>query len=228
MKFIDFLKETNVSGDIQGVQTKLDKKLYRYPENEVLDSYELEDEEDDLIDVVFWIVQHFYHQSPQQIHEYAKILFDLYYDHEDYDEEFTFEDIVWIIVELLEDGVDEEDILDDLEIEMTSPLSDEEAIEIYDQIEDVLYSDEFGDLEERVSPLFKQKNYNKKRRKFMAKSKAVMNRERVKRRQKNRQTKVKRRQKYRANRNRIKLYQKQYRRAVKTGLHRKKLRRRVG
>lgn len=248
------IKEDNVQADIQPVDNILmpvkketkDQNYFRFlrltdddsgediVNGETLEDVDTDSEDEEYIeDILFWLLSFFIHQSPEHIHKSQKFLFDEYYDSEEQEESpfdedgyFDLGDLAYILLELLENDVDEYDILDDLDIDDSEvPLSDEEGLLIQEIIDELFEEEDFYDLDEQVKGRFLTKNYNKKRRKFMQKSKAVMNRTKVKRRQDARKTRVKRRMYYRKNKNRIKRYNKQYRRALKKNVHRKKIRR---
>lgn len=244
MKFIDFLKEThkiqeqNTSQDIQSVHSVIGQmnyppKIRKDEDIEIEDSDEDEfEDEQDFVDVAFWVISHFYNLSPQNLDYHQHKLFNEYYEI-DYSEEgefqhtFNMEDLIYLVLDLLENDVDPDAILEDQGVDLElEELSEEDVIEIYDLIQNAY--PEIDILDEAVTGRFMAKNYNKKKRKFMAKSKQQFNRERVKRKQLNRKKKAKRRQHYRKNKNRIKRYGQQYRKAVKRGQHRKKIRRRSG
>lgn len=205
---------------------------FEIPENDLENFSELDQEElEDLTseEFLFWLGQIFYKGSPELIDKACSELHFEFYDTEpdvqDEYETFTLSDLLYLVLELLEEGLDYDDILDLIEFEeVWSPLSDSEQNFIQDVVQN-LFEDELDELDEAIKPRFTSKQHNKKRRKFMQKSKAQLNREKVKRRQQNRLNKQKRKQYYRKNKNKIKLYQKQYRKAVKKGTHRVKVRR---
>lgn len=83
-------------------------------------------------------------------------------------------------------------------------------------------------LNEAVSRIMKQKNMNRKKRKFMSLSKAKLRQSAAARKKKNRMTKAARKRYYRANKQKIAAYQKSRRSAIKKGKHKVKLRRSAG
>lgn len=102
----------------------------------------------------------------------------------------------------------------------------EEAENIIDNlIDDLSYPVE--DISESVSRRMLPSHLNHKRRKFMKKSRAVLRREKTKRKRLNRLTRMKRKRYYKANKLKIKAYQKSRRSMIKRGRHIVKLRRRA-
>lgn len=84
---------------------------------------------------------------------------------------------------------------------------------------------EFSDVSEKVTPRFKNTSINRKRRKFMAHSKAYLIRTKAKRRLMNLKKRQKRRKYYKINKIRIKKYQKSRANAIKKRGHKVKIRR---
>lgn len=206
---------------------------FELPQNDFDEFSELNPETQEELDeltqeeFLFWLGQMFYKSSPEFTDRATTTLHSEFYDTEPVQDEyeaFTLSDLLYLVLELLDEGLDYDDILDLIEFDdVWSPLSDIEQNFIQDVVQD-LYEDS-DELSEAIKPRFTSKQHNKKRRKFMQKSKAQLNREKVKRRQMNRLNKQKRKQYYRKNKNKIKLYSKQYRKAVKKGTHRVKVRR---
>jgi hypothetical protein len=83
------------------------------------------------------------------------------------------------------------------------------------------------DLDEGISRIMKTKNMNKKKRKFMATSKAELRKTKVKRKQAARKNKAKAKRYYKANKKKIAAYQKSRAAAIKKGKHKVKMRRKA-
>jgi vacuolar-type H+-ATPase subunit I/STV1 len=132
-------------------------------------------------------------------------------DESDEVEDFKLEDIQAMIAELGPEFY--QDILDMLE-----EIEDDSEEEEEDDSEE-------DDLEEGVSRTMKQKNFNRKKRKFMSNSKADMRKSKAKRKQDARASKSKRKRYYRANKAKIASYQKTRSDAIKKGKHKVKKRR---
>jgi hypothetical protein len=84
------------------------------------------------------------------------------------------------------------------------------------------------DLDEGVSRIMKQRNMNRKKRKYMSTSRAKLRRTAAQRKRANRMNKNKRKRYYRANKQKIAAYQKSRRAAIKKGKHKVKIRRSAG
>lgn len=115
-------------------------------------------------------------------------------------------------------------------IQQCSELNDAEII-IDNLLDDLSYDEQSNEFEntliEGVSRRMLPSHLNHKRRKFMKKSRAVLRREKTKRKRLNRLTRMKRKRYYKANKLKIKAYQKSRRSMIKRGRHIVKLRRRA-
>lgn len=158
-------------------------------------------EEDETLQQIYAILEEL---SEEEIDEFGFVLYYEFFDDEDTDEDdYDFFE------------------LDDIK-EMINSLGPE----FYDEILYLLEEDdEDDDLEEGVSRAMKAKNMNRKKRKFMVKSKAIMKRTKVKRKQLARKDKAKRKRYYRANKKKLASYQRSRAKAIKKGKHFSKLRR---
>lgn len=151
--------------------------------------------------------------SEEEIDELGYVLYSEFFDaDEEFEEEDEFEiDDVKDMVQAL--GAEfYDDILDLLEPEDLD-LDDTEDLE---------------NVEEGVGRRMLTKNFNRKKRKFMATSKAQLRRTKVKRKQDARKTKAARKRYYRANKVKIAAYQKSRAAAIKKGKHKVKVRRAAG
>lgn len=126
--------------------------------------------------------------------------------------------------EFFDDDETEEDNYEIFNIEDVKLMVSELGENFYDDIIDLLSEIE-DDLEEGVSRIMKQKNMNRKKRKFMSLSKAKLRQQTASRKKKNRTTKSSRKRYYRANKQKIAAYQKSRRQAIKKGKHKVKMRR---
>ena len=146
-------------------------------------------------------------------------------DIDDIEDEF---DIVHFSTEFIKEMIDElpseiyPDILADLE-ETEEDYEDDESEEDYE--DDESEEDYEDEMDESVSRIMKVQNVNRKKRKFMAKSKAQLRREVSKRKKENRLNRNKRRRFYKANKQKILNYQKSRKGFMEKGSHFKKLRR---
>lgn len=115
-------------------------------------------------------------------------------------------------------------------IQQCSELNDAENI-IDNLLDDLSYDEQCNEFDntliEGVSRRMLPSHLNHKRRKFMKKSRAVLRREKTKRKRLNRLTRMKRKRYYKANKLKIKAYQKSRRSMIKRGRHIVKLRRRA-
>lgn len=115
-------------------------------------------------------------------------------------------------------------------IQQCSELNDAENI-IDNLLDDLSYDEQSNEIDntlmEGVSRRMLPSHLNHKRRKFMKKSRAVLRREKTKRKRLNRLTRMKRKRYYKANKLKIKAYQKSRRSMIKRGRHIVKLRRRA-
>lgn len=228
MKFRDFLlqdlNEEVTSGDIQPVDTKigLEKQKSNFYEDEY--DYTIDDQ-------LVQITQEIFNASISEIHTYTELLVKEFCTECDVEEGeyYTKENLIQLIIELLEDGIDEEYILDVMGIpDSEFQGSDEEQEDFYELVLSYLNTLFVEvDINEQVTGRFTVKNYNRKKRKFMKNSKSVMDRTKTKRRQAQRQNRAARRQYYRKNKMKIKRYQKQRNKAIQQGKHKVKIRRRV-
>lgn len=144
-----------------------------------------------------------------EIDEFGYVLYTEFFDEEDQDEYedfFTIDDVKEMINELGEDFYEE--ILDMLQIEVSDTTD--------------------PDLNEVVSRIMKQRNMNRKLRKYMSTSSAKLRQQKAARKKAARQNKASRKRYYRANKAKIAAYQKSRREAIKKGKHKVKLRRKSG
>lgn len=125
------------------------------------------------------------------------------------------------------EGHEDEFELSDIE-DMLNSLHGTDALshvlELLGYSEDDIADLEDG-LEEGTSRVFKAANRNKKKRNFMANSKADMRKTKASRKQAARQNKTKNKRYYKANKKKIASYQKSRNKAVKKGTHTVKVRR---
>lgn len=131
---------------------------------------------------------------------------------EDYQDEYSRQDVEEMIKALIDFDADFADELEDI-IDGELDLDDD------DDLTD-------GELDESgPSRIMKKRNMNKKKRKYMSKSQADLRREKAERKKKNRQNKSKNKRYYRANKKKIQSYQKSRNSAIKKGKHNTKIRR---
>lgn len=149
---------------------------------------------------------------------------------QDMDEEELDEFGAALYYEFFDDEESEEDDYDSFSLEDVESMIKELGSNFYEDILDLLseIDDEEEDLEEGVSRIMKQKNMNRKKRKFMSLSKAKLRQQAASRKKKNRSTKASRKRYYRANKQKIAAYQKSRRAAIKKGKHKVKMRRSAG
>ncbi len=170
--------------------------------------------------------------GPEEIDEFGFYLFAEFFDSfedgvEDADAEkiiFTHEDVLEMIQALGSEMYP--DVLDMLE-----EVSEEE-------FEEILRDDDgeftpgsipdYSSIDESVSRIMLSTNRNRKRRKFMAKSKTKMRQSVAQRKRIARQNRNKVKRYYRANKSKIKAYQKSRRTAIKAGKHIVKVRKNGG
>lgn len=143
-------------------------------------------------------------------------------DVDDIEDEF---DIVHFSTEFIKEMIDElpSEIYPDLLADLELSDSDYEDDEDEDDEEEEDYEDE--EMDESVGRVMKVQNVNRKKRKFMTKSKAQLRREVAKRKKENRLNMSKRRRFYKANKQKILSYQKSRKGFMEKGSHFKKLRR---
>lgn len=153
-----------------------------------------------------------------ELNEFGYYLYSEFFDEEEgeeeetpEDDEFTIDDVMEMIAELGPEFYGE--ILDMLDFE-------EDDIESHHGGEDI-----DNDIQEGVSRIMRQKNFNRKKRKFMSNTKADMRRTKAKRKMAARQNRAKRKRYYRANKKKISAYQKSRNTAISKGKHKVKLRR---
>lgn len=233
-EYLQQVIEQNTSQDIQGVPSVVGQM---YDD----DLYDDMDQDEEALSELFQIYTEVYQASDSELQDYLEILADecedniedlddIDSDEEDEGRQYLINQIIYCSLLLIDEGYDYEDILELLEIEESEiDLTDDEIEDIFDDLVDMFndfYEDD--DVNERVKGRFTAKNYNRKKRKFMSKSKARLNRERTKRKQDTRKSRSKRRQYYRKNRAKLKRYRAQYAKAVKSGRHKKKIRRAQG
>lgn len=147
---------------------------------------------------------------------------------DDEGDEFDDDDIEDI--EDFEDDEDEEyftyeylkDIIEDLPSEIYEDLLHDLELETDDSEED---DEDEDDLDEGVSRIQKASKKNRRKRKFMKKSKSVLRREAPKRKMDNRKSLAKRKRYYKANKNKILSYQKSRGANIKGNTHIVKMRR---
>lgn len=170
--------------------------------------------------------------GPEEIDEFGFYLFAEFFDSfedgvEDADAEeiiFTHEDVLEMIQALGSEMYP--DVL-----EMLDEVSEEE-------FEEILRDDDgeftpgsipdYSSIDESVSRIMLSTNRNRKRRKFMAKSKTKMRQSVAQRKRIARQNRNKVKRYYRANKSKIKAYQKSRRTAIKAGKHIVKVRKNGG
>ena len=170
--------------------------------------------------------------GPEEIDEFGFYLFAEFFDSfedgvEDADAEeiiFTHEDVLEMIQALgSEMYPDVLDMLDEVsEEEFEEILRDDDGEFTPGSIPD------YSDIDESVSRIMLSKNRNRKRRKFMAKSKTKMRQSVAQRKRIARQNRTKVKRYYRANKSKIKAYQKSRRTAIKSGKHIVKVRKNGG
>lgn len=243
-QFRDLLEQVTAA-DVQTVPDRLDngpERLIRNEETQETGIPETQiDDIDEILDSLVSVVMEIFNGTPSQIHEYCQKLLEAYpdlYDECAENDFFTKEDLIEIIIDLLEEGEDEEDILD----EMGAPDTDNQYDEtLFDTVLNYLALSGFNlnqdvyDVEDEdeevneagIKPRFTTGQYNRKRRKFMKKSISNLRRTKVQRKQDNRKNRTVRRRYYRQNKQKIKRYMQQYRKAVNTGKHKVKIRRRT-
>lgn len=226
--FLDFLKEEIVSSDIAGIDSVVGK--------EITDKYDIDEvEEDTVFQDALYILTSYYDKSEEDLTKLTQKLIGDFYEVDEVDEVYTIDDLTDVVISLLEEGLDVTDILESMGLPEPEPfesLEDEELEELAGYLETFFQEDEDEDeeyeIEEGVKGMFTSLNFNRKKRKFMKKSKATLRKEKVVRARKNRETRAKRKSYYRQNKSKLLRYTKMYRTAVKKGMHSKKLRRRSG
>ena len=139
---------------------------------------------------------------------------------EEYECEFDKDDVLEMIQELGEEFY--EDILWMLDVEDEDDTSGAEDVHGVDPEE------QRAEIAEGVSRRMKQKNLNRKKRKFMKKSKATLRKTKAMRKRKLRVTRAKRRRYYRTNKAKLASYKKSRNANVRKGKHFVKLRRAAG
>ena len=142
--------------------------------------------------------------SNEDITHFVKHLAEEFFDYTDNVEQYTYEDLVDISVELLRNGVCADEILYFLGIGYTTDV----------------------DISESIGGMFTTRSFNKSRRKFFTKSAAQLRKEAVIRRLKNIKNRTHRKMYYMQNRSKMSRYAKMYKTALRKHLHNKKLRRR--
>lgn len=170
--------------------------------------------------------------GPEEIDEFGFYLFAEFFDSfedgvEDADAEeiiFTHEDVLEMIQALgSEMYPDVLDMLDEVsEEEFEEILRDDDGEFTPGSIPD------YSSIDENVSRIMLSTNRNRKRRKFMAKSKTKMRQSVAQRKRIARQNRNKVKRYYRANKSKIKAYQKSRRTAIKAGKHIVKVRKNGG
>ena len=139
--------------------------------------------------------------SEDELDEFGYVLFYEFFDNEETDEDnyesFDLDDVVEMLDALDNNVLD--DVLD-------------------------LLSDDF-EMDESVTVRMKTKSFNKKKKKYMATSKAQLRRTKAARKKKARLTKGKKKRYYKANKAKISKYQKSRSKAIKSGKHVAKVRR---
>lgn len=157
--------------------------------------------------------------SDAEIHEFGEWIYSEFYDMDEDDvEEGASENITKEeIIELLGDMTQ-----DDLEYiyHMASDEEDEE-----DEVDSHTHDNE--NIEEGVARRMAAKNRNKKKRKFMSNSKADMRRTKVARKKNARQSRAKRKRDYRKNKVKKLAYAASRKKAIDSGKHKVKLRRKA-
>jgi len=164
--------------------------------------------------------------SDEEIDEFGYFLYSEFFDNvppetsedEEQEEEFDAEDVKEMIDALGPDMY--EAILDLLlpeDIETDTSTIDAEEYHDVDPDEQ--------EVQEGVSRKMKTKNINRKKRKFMTKTKADLRRTKAQRKKEARQNMASRKRYYRANKMKIKSYQKSRAAFIKKGKHKVKLRR---
>lgn len=109
--------------------------------------------------------------------------------------------------------------------EMIQELGPEVYEDVLDLLEEIEDDSEPEEANEAVSRRLSSKDRNRKKRKFMAKSKADLRKTKAKRKQNARKNRQSRKKYYRKNKQKIKAYQKSRRDAIKKGKHKVKKRR---
>jgi hypothetical protein len=149
--------------------------------------------------------------SADEIDEFGEYLYDDYFEYdeiEDYEQENT-------------EDIEEEPIDVDEVLYILSFFSRYELKYVLDMLED----DDF--IDEAVSVRMKASNVNKNKKKFMKKSSSQMRKEQAQRKASNKKNKQKRKQYYKKNKSKIQRYQADYNKKVKSGQHKKKVRKRA-
>lgn len=153
-------------------------------------------------------------------------------------DEFEMDQFGWVLYSEFfeeEEGIDEADIdlftrseVDYMIKELGPNMHDEilDMLEEYDS-EDIDDSED-EEMSEGVSRRMASKNRNRKKRKFMANSKAALRKTAVARKRAARQNKAKKKRYYKANKTKIAAYQKSRNDNIKKGKHKVKMRRKAG
>ena len=171
--------------------------------------------------------------GPEEIDEFGFYLFAEFFDSfgdgeadtDDVEEIiFTHEDVLEMVQALgAEMYPDVLDMLDEVsEEEFEEILRDDDGEFTPDDVPD------YSNIDEGVSRIMLSKNRNRKRRKFMVKSKTKMRQSVAQRKRIARQNRNKVKRYYRANKSKIKAYQKSRRTAIKAGKHIVKVRKNSG
>jgi Mg2+ and Co2+ transporter CorA len=185
--------------------------------------------------------------SDEELGEFGEVLYyEFFDDEESYEDDYDFfdkEDVQAMVKELGADMYEEIlDMLEEIEednedeIDEAKKMDDNPCWEGYVMVGTKLKDgkevpncvpeeDVTEEMREAVSRIMKQKNKNRKKRKFMSNSKADLRKTKAKRKKDARLNKAKRKRYYRANKAKISAYQKSRSAAIKKGTHKVKKRR---
>lgn len=143
--------------------------------------------------------------SSDEINEFGEWLYSEIFEDEDFDEDFDIDEVM----------------------ELLNNIPQEDLEYVYFMLQDIVEDDiedfDNGDVVEDISR-FTAKNMNKAKKKFSL-TKSQLRAQKAKRKKDNRKNKAARKANYRKNKVKIKRYNKAYNKAVKTGKHKKKIRR---
>lgn len=183
--------------------------------------------------------------NDEELDELGYTIYNEFFDDDDEDEsdeeeEFSLSDIISMvkelgpdlyedILDLLSDD-DEEEEVDEAKMKGENPCWDGYVM-VGTKMKDgkevpncVPEEDVTEEMLEAMSRRMKPKNMNRRKRKFMKNTKAIMRRTKASRKKAARQNKAKRKRYYRANKAKIKAYQKSRSAAIKKGKHKVKVR----
>ena len=169
--------------------------------------------------------------SDEELNEFGEVLYNEFLDSdEEFDEEdfYDIDDVKDMVKELSPESYD--DILDLLEVEEFEGAG--ASFDGYEETDgkeyrssDVYEGDDSESVDERVARIMKNKDRNKKKRKFQKKTVSQLRRGKSQRKVQARKDKPKKKKYFRKNKVKIKAYKASRSKAIKSGKHHVKIRR---